>query len=103
MKKQIAFLCGMMAVLMIVNAPHYVMAHGKDITVSGKVTSVADENAGKTVMSITDDKSGKTYILKPEHKKGTLPESIKEGATVSVSGDEISKDGKLYLKVEKVK
>ena len=76
----------------ILGAPSVVNAHGRDITVTGKV-----------VEAVVDDTTGKVYVLLPEHKNATLPQSIKVGERVSVYGDEISKNGRLSLKVEGVK
>ena len=81
-----------------------VFAHGgKDITVSGKVSSQTDEKSGKTTTMITDDKSGKVYTLKASKKMGKLPDAIKAGETASVYGDPYTKGSQLMLRVEKVK
>ncbi len=90
--KRIVVLPILMGLCLLVNFPTVLQADGRDIAVSGKVVS-----------AVIDDKTNKIYELLPEAKDKPLPSLIKEGATVSVFGDQIYKKGHFAIRIEKVK
>ena len=82
---------GIMILGLLLVFPTVLKAHGRDITISGKV-----------VTAVMDDATGQVYILQPEHQKGPLPAEVQAGGKVTLSGDERKKDGHLFLRIEKV-
>ena len=89
--KKITVLSIAVGLYLLASFPTALKADGRDIAVSGKEVS-----------AVIDDRTGKIYELLPEGKDKPFPSLIKEGATVSVFGDQIYKKGHLSIRVEKV-